>query len=194
MDLFFQLRQQIYDIYSEVVKEFPSVKEDEIKLIYLSSWGGKAGYLILNKEETKKEPEIIVGNKFFSLSREEQKGAMAHELGHHETVKNFTIPRLKRRSNWIMMYNYDIIPSSRPHWKERLEKRHRLEEISADTKAAKTKYGKYLLTYYKKQLAKGDKVKKEISDRTIQKQIEKRHKNIQNSVTNLEQQLREENV
>lgn len=138
-------------IYQEVVKEFPDTKEDEIEIIYNPYGDYIAGYMTFVRD-MEKALGIIVGKKFFSLNGKERRGAMAHEIGHHETEKNFTIPRLERHRRWFWRYGRDMIPDSRPHWKERLKKWYILNEISANNKAAKTKYGKYLLSYYKKRI------------------------------------------
>ena len=168
-------RKQAYNIYREVVKNFPNVKEDEIKITYDSCGFYGAGYGALNEEKTKKEPGMFVGRYFFNLTREEQEGAMAHEIGHHETMKDYTIPSLRRIAKWTGMYNANLIPDSRPHWKERLKKWYILNEMAADNRIAKTKYGKIYLKSYKKHLDPSNEIH-------------------QSLIENLEAKLGEENV
>ena len=142
-------KQKVGEMYREVVKSFPGLKEDEIKIRYLSYWNIIAGYDPLNRIRTKKDPKICIGYIFFGYTKEVQEGIIAHEIGHHETVKNWTIPRLKRSYEWNGMYKRQTFPNSRPHWEQRIRQRHILNEMAANNKVAETKYGKELLEYYK---------------------------------------------
>ena len=142
-------QQYVEDMYREVAKSFPGLKEDEIKIEF-SPFLGSAAYTSLNETKTKKEPTLIIGILFYNKTKEEQEGIIAHEIGHHEVMKNWTIPRIKRFYKHEIMYRSKTIPASRPHWKQRLRKFHDLSEMAADNKAAETKYGKNLLEVYKK--------------------------------------------
>lgn len=158
--------------FREVVKAF-DVKEDEIEIVYLNDEGAITGYRSLNESETEKEPKIGVWNRFFSFTKEKQRGMIAHEIGHHESMKDWSIPRLKRNNNLNMIYsrlqrytmlkrnndlNMNRIFSFRPYWEERLKKWYILKENSADNKVAKTEYGKGLLEHYKDHILPSDEV------------------------------------
>ena len=146
-------QQYIEKIFRKVAKSFPELKEDDITIIYLSGLPALAGYSSLNRSGTKKEPRVKIGEIFFDYTKEEQEGIMAHEIGHHETMKNKTIQRIKRHNRWNAIHKYHLIHSSRPHWRQRLKQRFILIEMAADNKAAETKYGKNLLQYYKNHIS-----------------------------------------
>ena len=157
-------RQQIgEDIYSEVVKSFPKIKEKEIKIIYIDRWHNTGGYKLLTKEGNKKEPRIILGADFFKLlSKEQQEAVIAHEIGHHERMKNYTIPRLKSLNKLTIMHVLNLIPDSHPKWEQRLKKWYILNENAANNYVAKTKYGKSLLESYKNQYSPSNEIVQEL--------------------------------
>ena len=125
-----------------------------MKIVYADSWVDFiAGYSALNIKKTKKEPLIIIGPELFFFTYEEQKGVIAHEIGHHKNVRGYTIPKIKRENRWNQIYHDNEIPDSRPHWKQRLETFYTLNDIAADNELAHTKYGKTRLEAYKKYLS-----------------------------------------
>ena len=145
-------QKYIEKMYRNVAKSFKGFKKKEIKIKYYHAWELIAGYAPLNAKETKKEPLIGIGDCFFDCTNEEQKGIIAHEIGHHKTMKNWTIQRTKRHHKWLQMYKQNTFPYFKPHWKQRLRQLFILNEMAADNKAAETKYGKNLLQYYKDNL------------------------------------------
>ena len=181
-------KRYIKKMYREVAKSFPELKEDEVEIRYsfLFMMKASASYKSLNREETKKEPEINIGSNFFKLTKEVQEGIMAHEIGHHETKKDYTIQRLKRNNNWNIMHKNKTSPYSRPHWEQRLKQRYLLSEMAADNKAAETKYGKSNLQSYKDSIS----LYKKLSE--LDKLIcAKQYKDIKILAANLEERLAE---
>ena len=152
MDEIENKQQYVESIFKDVVKAFPEIKEDEIKIEIFPFLKKSALHSILNKEKTKKESKIYVGIHFFECTKEEQEGILAHEIGHHKTDEKHTIPRIQRSYKWTNMFENNIIPDSRPHWKQRLKQTYLLNEMAADNEAAKTEHGKKYLEVYKKYL------------------------------------------
>jgi len=180
-----EIQEYIHDMYRSVVKSFVDIfdmKEDEIKIRYKKDMDGTASYHhILHTRAAK----ILLKSDFFYLSKEEQKGLMAHEIGHHIEYKECSIPKLKRKAKWSRMYEGSRkIPDSRPHWRKRIEKWGILNEMAADNNAVKAGFGKQILERYKRLYS-------EYNDYSNfgKKRLDKYHKVLEKMLANLEQKL-----
>ena len=177
-------QQYIEKIFREVAKSFPELKESEVKIEYCPYQNKAAGYVPLNVKETKKEPKISIGKNFSNYTSGTQKGIIAHEIGHYQTLKHWTIPRIKRHNKWIRMFNRNHTPYARLHWKQKLKQIYLLSEMAADNKAAKTPYGKNNLQNYRKQISQY----KQFSEEK-KKLNKKMYENLQILAKNLEEKL-----
>lgn len=170
--------QQAYDCYMDVVKSFPDIKEGEIKISYGDKWNDLACYKIGYRLHNKIKPEIIIGKTFFETTKEDQEGIMAHEIGHHERMKYYSLPKIKRLKRLRFLYSINVVPNSRPYWKERLEKWYILNETAANNKVAKTKHGESLLKYYKTSEFQFNKATQKIIENLEQKINGRRKSNV----------------
>lgn len=149
-------QKKLETIYSKVVKDFPDVDKNDIKINYdrkseycgcisivdLSFWNWLIGRYVWN-------PLLEVNPEFFMFPEDEQEAIIAHELGHylrHRDNKHKE-HKLKDYVNWISQYcNVD---DSRHSW-DRLAKWHIMHELDADTQAALAGYGEGLLNFFER--------------------------------------------
>ena len=135
-------------IFNKLLKK-AGVQKKEISLIITRDVAKFAIYrTIIHYFSSSKFNEIVLGPRFFKISEEQQKGIIAHELGHHEHHKKHSIKLFKKHQRWHKMYKGKLeLPF--PHWKKRLDDRLKITEMCADNYAVKLGYGKQLLNYYK---------------------------------------------
>ena len=171
-------------LYQEVIKNFPDVKEDEIKIAYDNTLPYIAS---ISADCT----WIYLGENFFKLlSKEEQKVCIAHELGHYIRDKNNHPNKIKRHDKWLREYRFILdhrilssLSKKKRHKKKRLQNWYILNECYADNQTIEAGYGHLNLKVLKR-------IKKRyipLHDSLIKKEIKAR-------IKNLEAKLGEENV
>ena len=172
----------VRELYQEVVQSFPDIKEDEIEITYNPYWDSIAGYWVLNEEKTKKKPGIFIGEYFFNLTREEQEGTMAHEIGHYRRVRNRTLKNVKRITKLEFLFSSGAFRYLTNRNKERFVKWYTMKEIDADNSVLETPYGRVFLQLLITNYNKYQKIMKKELKQVVEARIK-----------NLEQKLGEEN-
>lgn len=138
----------IRSTYLKVIEDIQGIDKKELKL-GASLEIGFAGMTMVDPliyETTKKivrSPELYVGIYFLDLSKEEQEGVLAHEIGHYKLCKDLTLEEIAILVDKLEKWRTDL------HIPEELEQWHLKGELSADEETAKADYGRSMLTFLK---------------------------------------------
>lgn len=152
--------------YLEVLKDYPKIKGDETRLRLNKNTNFIQVSITYNEKINDgtpfKIPTISFGPYFLTLSEEEQKACIAHELGHLDYwTENCNPNAIMRKSKWcddaefydkhiwISLITSTLSGKSRRRI-ERLQKRYIMIEIRADNEAVKAGYAKPLLSILKR--------------------------------------------
>lgn len=137
------------NLYEKVVKDFSEIEKEKIEIRYLS-FDCNIGIVLAEQGviyEKLEKPRIVAGTDFFDYSVEEQKSAMAHELGHYIRDHDKDVVRLEFLSNLqsklIEWENGNIYLGQGEI--ERLKYFNLTDETSADNWAIKKGYAQGLL-------------------------------------------------
>ncbi len=148
------IETELKRIYQEVLKSFPDVKEEELKLNYIPDLND---YIIFSPFEGSTEsyrPTLVIGRLLSELNNKEKEAVMAHEIGHYLRTKNYSMKRIVRAMNRyekIQFYTEENITNEQfKHNVERLQKFFFMFENYADSKAIEAGYGEHVLSALKK--------------------------------------------
>ena len=147
-------------LYKEVLKSFPSVREEDIELLF-NRYIPVAGYSTLYPQLQNgrivyiKRPIIDIGYGFLNglENEEERKSTLAHEIGHHMDEREKSDERIKTRGELNIKMNKLRIGAISYMGKrkiERLEDYCQRVEMAADNHVAKTEHAKGLINLYRK--------------------------------------------
>lgn len=176
--------------YLEVLKNFPNMREGETELRFNKKTDFIQISLTYNEKINDgtpfKIPTMNFGPYFLTLSEEEQKASIAHELGHFNYwIKNCNHNTIMRKFKWgddtefydehrWITYIISFLSGKSKRRIERLQKMYTMIEIRADNEAARAGYAKPFLSVLKKISSNYGK-----QPQTYQKEIKARINNLE---------------
>lgn len=157
-------------LYTEVVKDFPKIREKDISTDFNISVkvAGLIYRLDLDEYGDWKVDFILAASRpFFDMSESLKKGTIAHELGHYvEVARRPNLNNIMRKRKWIgesKYYTqhkfkigfYKLFNKKEKHKDHRIKQWYLLSEMYADNQAFEAGYGKELLGALKYLISKG---------------------------------------
>lgn len=144
-------------VYFKVVKNFPDIKKQEIRLEYQASVPyaelniiNRVEYFVWNK--LVKDTSITIGDMFFKVNKEQRKAIIAHELGHYKRHKKYGINKIGKHIKMLQevdAYKGTETGETLDHRTARMVKCLIMHELYADQETVKAGYGKPLLSFLK---------------------------------------------
>jgi len=157
--------------YFKVVNRFPDIDPYEFELLYTPGNTQYAALMILDFDiedgkfiakitdgEMTIRPRIMFGEEFFKLKKDEQEAIVAHEIGHYAKFrKRPSVEKAFKRDRILGSYKKLITMERKghifthdSHAKKRIMQWSAINEMMADTEAAKAGYAGPSLRIIKK--------------------------------------------